>query len=68
MIVMIFVTQNNFLNGPGISDRLSPWILPRCELTSVERLGTTEGRRSFTLFFFLLLFFIVFWPVMMMMS
>ena len=22
MIVMIFVTQNNFLNGPGISDRL----------------------------------------------
>ena len=22
MIVMIFVTQNNFYNGPGISDRL----------------------------------------------
>ena len=22
MIVIIFVTQNNFLNGPGISDRL----------------------------------------------
>ena len=22
MIVMIFVTQNNFSNGPGISDRL----------------------------------------------
>ena len=22
MIVMIFVTQNNFENGPGISDRL----------------------------------------------
>ena len=22
MIVMIFVTQNNFQNGPGISDRL----------------------------------------------
>ena len=22
MIVKIFVTQNNFLNGPGISDRL----------------------------------------------
>ena len=22
MVVMMFVTQNNFLNGPGISDRL----------------------------------------------
>ena len=32
MIVMIFVTHNNFLNGAGIFTRPYPWILPSSRL------------------------------------
>ena len=35
MIVMIFVTQNNFSDGPGIF-RPSPWILPNSELDKIN--------------------------------
>ena len=33
MIVMIFLTQNNFLNGPGISDRLLGFYRTRLTVT-----------------------------------
>ena len=39
MILMIFVTQNNFQNGPGISDRLSPWTDDFPQTLRQSRLG-----------------------------
>ena len=61
MIVMIFVSQNNFLNGPGISDRLLGFypmvywqnhnssLVSQTHLNSFERTVLKEQKQSFFL-------------------